>query len=145
MLSAAFYGPPGAAASLPPFCLGSNEAVVDGALTGKSIRGVSLVLEQNRLHAGETLRVRLVNHGEERASYGEERRLERYSGSGWVFDPTGPDGPWFKRLWGLGPGRVGRCFEWVVPEDQSAGTYRFVVPAKVNGTRAARVIAFTVS
>lgn len=145
VLSAMCCGAPQASAASASFCRGSTEAAIAGAPLGKQIQGVSLALERNRLHAGEALRARLVNRGQDLGSYGEGHRVERYSGSEWVVDPAGPHGPWTRKLWGLAPDRVGRCFEWVVPADLPAGTYRFVVPAKVNGTRSARVIDFSVS
>lgn len=135
---------PLASAEHPSFCQGSTVEAVEGAASGRAIQGVSLVIERNLVRSGDTLRARLVNRGDDLASHGADHRIDRYLGSEWTVDPAGPHGPWVKKLWGLGPGRAGSCFEWVVPTDPPSGSYRFVVPVKVNGTRAARFATFEI-
>jgi hypothetical protein len=134
-----------ALAAQPTFCEGPtvDDVVADG-VAGRAIQGVSLILERSRVHPGEKVYARLVNKGEGLASYGPVHRVERRAMSGWVTDPSGPHGPWFKVLWGLTPGGVGRCRAWKIPPDQVAGTYRFVVPATVNGRRLDRSVVFRI-
>jgi hypothetical protein len=86
-----------------------------------------------RTESGSSWRNAPRSIGKSRRALGvvwQAHRIEQYLSSEWVVDPAGPRGPWVRKLWGLGPGRVGRCFEWVVPAGQSAGTYRFIVPVK---------------
>lgn len=132
------------AAELPRFCQKLTVEAVESAAVGQAIQGVSLALERHRVHPGQRLQARLLNRGKSLASYGQYHRIEQYSGPEWVIDPASPHGPWVKKLWGLGPGRAGRCFEWVIPVDQPIGTYRFIVPVKVNGMRAARIVVFEI-
>lgn len=138
----ALASPQPVAAAESGFCQGTTAKAVDAGAAGRAIKGVALTAERSTVHPGETFRARLVNRSDDLASYGQYHRVEQYTGTRWTVDPAGPQGPWLKVLWGLAPDRAGRCFQWLVPAGHPFGTYRFVVPAKVNGMRAGRSLVF---
>src|SRR5215218_3189002 len=107
-VAAAVWVPPSAVAQAY-YCGDSTADLVKYATVGKSIQGVLLALERKQVNPGETIFARLVNRGKNLASYGQYHRIERYVGGEWISDPAGPHGPWTRKLWGLGPGRSGRC------------------------------------
>lgn len=135
---------PDASAKQPNFCKGSSVDVLRAGVIGPSVAGISVALYARRVEPGQSLYARLINRGEDRATYGPQHRIERYSDSQWMVDPASPHGPWHKIFWLLPPDAAGRCFQFAVPVDQPAGIYKFVIPVKGDRGRSGRTALFRV-
>lgn len=129
----------------PAFCKpGLAANLVRAGTIGPAVEGVSVALKDRRLTPGETQYARLINRGESQASYSPVRRIERYVDSQWTLDPASPKGPRYRILYQLPPHMAGRCFHFVIPANQPAGIYRFVIPVKVAGARSELTSVFRI-
>ena len=136
--------PQAAFGNQPVFCRGSSVEQIGRGVAGPSVHGISVALQAKHLEPGQDLYARLLNRGTSRATYGPQHRIERYVNDQWTVDPASPHGPWLKVFWLLSPDRAGRCFHYVIPGDQSAGLYRFVIPVKTDYGRSGRSVTFRV-
>lgn len=108
---------------------------------------VKLGLAQETVRAGQRVFSRLENLGTERVFYGEAFSIERFENGGWTRQGDLTRNAWLMWLGGISPGGTGLCNSIRLPEDLSAGLYRFVksVEPGPRGRKSARLTApFTV-
>ncbi len=94
--------------------------------------GVILLVNKNAVSPGGHIYARLANFGESQVGYGREFAIERRTAVGWEIDPASPKGPWPEVLGRLRPGLVGRCFQFVIPDQQPFGAYRFATKVHMH-------------
>lgn len=110
-----------------------------------SVRGIKLMVANERVVPGQALQARLLNLTRGVVLYGSEFKIQRYSKSGWKTDPSSPSGPWPRRLSKLSSGGAGRCYRFVVPAQQEAGRYRFLTFVDSGPAKQRRIAEFFVS
>ena len=147
------FCPSATGSTLPRFCRVHTAAEAAREQVGHSsalrLRLGKIVLLASRREAGpgEVVYARLANFGSHRATYGLEFAIERRGGEGWKVDTSSPKGPWPRVQGILKAGSAGRCYRFLVPNEQTGGMYRFVTHVGLEGSveRARRTARFRVT
>lgn len=135
----------GATQSSGSFCSISSALDVTKRLGEKPpASGIKLVVSDDRVEPGDVVAARLLNFGEEVATFGAEFKIQRRGPAGWEPDPNSPNGPWKMSLGKLRPDEAGPCYRFSVPPDQPEGRFRFLKKLASRSVHFRRTAEFSI-